>query len=724
MHHKNLAQVFCWAMLLFLSWGAAASSTSVAGQFFVSPDGNDAWSGRRATKALWSQEGPFVSLSRALSAARETKAGNPEQPVTIFLRGGTYFLEKPLVLTPADSHIAFIAYNNEGPVVSGGRRITGWKETRSGGRRLWVADLPEVRAGKWAFVELWTNGERAIRARQPNRGYLEVAGVPDSTSNWTDGQYRFKFMKSDVPAAEFLAGVEAVVMSRWVESRLPLLSVDYEQVLLNFAKRSVFQLGTGDLFYLEGAVEFVDVSGEWALDAAAGRIFYLPRPGERLAGFEAIAPMLTQVLRLEGRPEQSRFVEDVRFQGLVFSHTEWYFPGGFHTAADKPEIWPAVNPEVGGFAQAAIGVPGGVWGRGVRGSSFEQCRFTQLGTYGLELSLGCSSNRIVNCEFSHLGGGGIKIGETVVRSKPSEQSRGNLVTDCRIMDGGKLFHSAIGIWIGQSPDNRITHNLIQDFYYTGISIGWTWGYGPALATNNLVANNIVRHIGRRSDGDGPILSDMGGIYTLSMQPGTRIVNNLWHDIAGFRYGGWGIYFDEGSSSILAESNLVYHTTHGGFHQHYGATNVVRNNIFALARDHQIQRSRPESHRSFCFMTNIVYFNSGVLLGSSWADDKFQLCGNLYFDTRTAGSGKAILFAGGTFDSWRTRGHDIGSKVGDPHFVDPVRRDFRLQPGSPALEMGFKPLDLSNVGPWSGFFSPSRGKAPIDQPPFFDVPQPW
>jgi len=106
MHHKILAQVFCWAMLLSLSWGATASSTSVAGQFFVSPDGNDAWSGRRATKALWSQEGPFVSLSRALSAARETKAGNPEQPVTIFLRGGTYFLEKPLVLTPADSHIA------------------------------------------------------------------------------------------------------------------------------------------------------------------------------------------------------------------------------------------------------------------------------------------------------------------------------------------------------------------------------------------------------------------------------------------------------------------------------------------------------------------------------------------------------------------------------------------------------------------------------------------
>ena len=79
--------------------------------------------------------------------------------------------------------------------------------------------------------------------------------------------------------------------------------------------------------------------------------------------------------------------------------------------------------------------------------------------------------------------------------------------------------------------------------------------------------NHVHHIGVKSDGDGPILSDMGGIYTLGFQAGTRIRNNVWHDIAGLRYGGWGIYFDEGSSGIVAESNIVYRTTHeGDFHQ--------------------------------------------------------------------------------------------------------------------------------------------------------------
>ena len=677
---------------------AAAPPRPGPGIFFVSPRGDDHWSGTRPAPTWTRSDGPFATLPRAVAAAREWKqhAGSaPTQSPSIFLRAGLYFLAEPLALGPEDSGLSISAYGTERPELSGGRRVTGWQAVTVDGRRLWAAALPEVREGKWFFRELWTNGKRAVRARHPNRGYLKVDALLDNPAEWTKGQMRFAFYPGDLPAWKTATEAEIVVMSRWVESRLPIFSIDEQEHIVNFSKRSVFHLDPGDPYYLEGAFEALDQPGEWYLDRIAGTLYYLARPGETLRNLEAIAPVLTQVIRLDGRPEAGQFVDQVRFRGVTFSHTEWCFPQGFDKDKGKPSIWPPPDAEVGGFGQAAVGVPGAVWGQGARECAFEACGFTHIGDYGLELARGCQRNKILRCEFSDLGAGGVKLGETSLRSQPAEQSRGNEISDSAIHDGGKLFHSAIGIWVGQSPDNRLTHNLIHDFYYTGISIGWTWGYGPALATNNLVAFNEVHHIGVKSDGDGPILSDMGGIYTLGMQPGTRVLNNLWHDIAGLRYGGWGIYFDEGSSSIVARSNVVYRTTHGGFHQHYGATNVVENNIFAFARDHQLQRTRPEPHTSFTFATNIVYFDTGVLLGGNWSNDRYQMDWNLYFDARA--DAKPLRFADAPLETWRARGHDQHSVVADPLFVAPAKNDFRLPPASPAFKLGFQPIDLARAG---------------------------
>jgi parallel beta-helix repeat protein len=316
-----------------------------------------------------------------------------------------------------------------------------------------------------------------------------------------------------------------------------------------------------------------------------------------------------------------------------------------------------------------------------------------LGNYALELGRGCRQNRVAGCEIFDLGAGGIKIGETAIRNADAEIARENQVSDCHIHHGGRIFHSAIGVWIGQSPGNRIVHSHIHDFYYTGISIGWTWGYGRALATNNLVEFNHIHHIGVQSDGDGPILSDMGGIYTLGLHTGTVIRNNLWHDFAGFRYGGWGIYFDEGTTGILAENNVVYRSTHGGFHQHYGKENIVRNNIFAYARDHQIQRSRVEPHRSFTFERNIVLWRQGATLGGNFSDANFGMNRNLYWRE----GGGDILFAKLPFDAWQKNGKDMDSRIADPKFVDPQKDNFTLQPDSPAFELGFKAIDLQGVG---------------------------
>ncbi len=504
--------------------------------------------------------------------------------------------------------------------------MTGWKTTRANDRDAWAVDLADVKAGRWFFRELWVNGQRRSRARHPNTGYLNVTPSPDekewNKGDWNKGKIWFPFAAGDLDGNDDLSQAEVVVFDRWVESRLPVESVDEKHHVVNFTKRSVFNLEANDPYYVENAMSYLDQPGDWFLDAKPGRLYYLPRPGETPENVEVITPAAQQVMRLSGRTAAGGEIQYVAFRGLTFSHSEWEFPKA------KPG---EAKPPTGGFGQAAIGVDGAVVGTGMHHCLFDHCTFTHLGSYGLELRGGCSNNAIRHCEFSDLGAGGIKLGEGAQRKDVHEQTFSNIIADCHIHHGGYLFASGIGLWMGQVYNNHIAHNHIHDFYYTGISVGWTWGYAPTLVNGNLIDFNEIDHIGTR-DGDGPVLSDMGGIYTLGAQPDTFIHNNVFHDIAAFKYGGWGIYFDEGSAGITAQNNLVYRTTHGGFHQHYGKDNLVKNNIFALGRDAQIQRTRAESHRSFTFEDNIVYWSRGSLLAGSWSSYNVAFDNNIYWQT--------------------------------------------------------------------------------------------
>jgi parallel beta-helix repeat protein len=191
-----------------------------------------------------------------------------------------------------------------------------------------------------------------------------------------------------------------------------------------------------------------------------------------------------------------------------------------------------------------------------------------------------------------------------------------------------------------------------------------------------------------------MLSDMGAVYTLGIQRGTIVRNNVIHDVNSFTYGGWGLYPDEGSTDIIFENNIVYRTRSAGFHQHYGRENIVRNNIFAFGKEHQVMRSREEDHISFIFTNNVVYFDSGTLLGSYWKNDRYVMENNIYFYAR---GGTNMTFDGGALERWRARGHDMNSIIADPLFIAPEKGDFRLKENSPALSRGFKPPDALDAG---------------------------
>ena len=460
----------------------------------------------------------------------------------------------------------------------------------------------------------------------------------------------------------------------WTASLHWIKELDEDNHIVHFTAPANWPTGywiNNERYYVENAPEALDSPGEWYLDRKTGVLSYMPMAGEDMATVQVTAPKLRHLVRFEGDPETGRFVEWVKFTGLSFQHTDWFI-------ADK-------GPADG---QAAHFLSAAVLARGARHCAFERCEIAHVGEYALWLGAGCQDNRVVRCHFHDLAGGGVKVGETVSPTKETLAAERNVVDNNFIHDTGHVFHAGIGVWIGRSSHNSVTHNEICDLDYTGVSVGWSWGYAPSSANHNVVEYNHIHHIGRT------VLGDMGGIYALGLSPGTRLRHNIIHDVYSPGVGGGaGIYPDEGSTELLIENNLVYNTERGCFSQHYGKENMVRNNIFALSRTGEIVRHRQEDHISFFFERNIVYSNTGYLLAGNWSNGNYRMDNNLYWDATTTDPD----FDVGDFEDWQALDRDKNSIIADPLFEDAAGLDFRLKPDSPAVKVGFKPFDLGEVG---------------------------
>ena len=682
---------------LKLAGGALALVITTAGaaDFHLAPDGNDANPG--------TAERPVATLERARDLIRELKRRGPlGAAVTVRLRGGTYPLAREVRFGPEDAGTAQfpITYLGVGPgaaVLDGGRRITGWRRHDD---KLWVTTLPEVAAGRWRFRQLFVDGQPRVRARTPNEGYLRVAACPEGTPktvNYHTDCQTFEFKPGDIRADwTNLTDVEVIVYHFWTDSHLPIRSVDPEKHLVTFAHKAgkVFTddfTEVGARYIVENVFEALDAPGEWYLNRRTGELFYYPLPGEDLGRLEVVAPLAPALLRLEGDAARRRHVEHLRFAHLTFAYTRFELPPG--NSNDR---------------QGSASVPAAIALRGARSCTFEQCRLTRLGTFAFEVMAGCEDNRLVANEIAHLAAGGFRVNGGTERDPPWERTRGNRITDNWLHHYGLDYPSAVGVLLMNTEENLVAHNHVHHGGYTGVSVGWVWGYGRSVSQHNRIEFNHIHHL-------GGVLSDLGGIYTLGVSPGTIIRNNHIHDVDANHYGGWGIYHDEGSTHLLVENNVVHHTKFAPFNIHFAREVTVRNNIFALGRLEQVSRSRHEPHQSVFFENNLVYWREGKLFSKNWRDAAYEFylhpknkqgtvtltstfaCDwNLYFNPGL--KLEDARFDGGTWEEWQKRGKDTHSRYADPRFVDAERGDFTLPPDSPALALGFRPIDLSRVGP--------------------------
>lgn len=592
-------------------------------------------------------------------------AGHPNAPATIQLLRGDYWLTETLALDGQDGNVAWVARDPAHTVISGGQCIMRFTNDVAG---IWHATTG------LRFEQLYVNGRRAIRARSPAAGFFNIAGVKQI--ELPDGNARIIIK---VPAAAIatlptdaaaLHQVQILVFHKWDTTRYLVSSFDAAADTITVEGKQMEPWNPWNdqsRFILENSRVMLTQPGSWFLDQS-GDLSYLALAGEQINIPEFVAPAIEQFISING-------AEGIHFKGLNFRNAGWQLP-----ASGCPP------------GQAAAEIGAAIEIDSARNVAFVDDEIAHTGGYGIWFRRGCRDCLIQHCLLEDLGAGGIRVGEMQIPDDDANLTE-SIVVDNNIIRGcGRVHPSAVGIWIGQSANNRITHNDISDTFYTGVSVGWTWGYGRSLATNNFVGFNRIHQIGQG------VLSDMGGIYTLGVSPGSIQLGNVIFDVRAHDYGGWGIYPDEGSTGWQIESNLVWNCTcvspqtGGAFHQHYGATNYIANNIFAFSSGPPMQATRVEEHLSFTLEHNLVASSNAEFFIGPWDKIHFESRSNCFVHLGPP----ATPFPDGNLASWQKAGHETGSILTNLEFSGNWP-DVTLSRQSPALEVGFKMLSPREAG---------------------------
>ena len=534
------------------------------------------------------------SLEEALFQAREWRRLNaPEATggIHIYLGDNTYRLNKPLLLRPEDSGTAASPTIIHGGTISGAVSIKNWKKEG----KLWVADAPMAGNKIIYSRQLWVNGHKALRAQQFAAGKMERMidfNVADKTitiptpkedlsketqlemmvhQRWAIAILRVKEMKK--------VGKNTVVSFHEPESQLEFAH-PWPQPVINGEKGN-------SSFCLMNAKVFLNEPGEWYQDYPSGKIYYYPLAGESIQKTTAEMPHLEQLIYMAGTEE--RPVTDIHFEGTTFCYAGWQrpsygghvtlqggfrmldayklqTPGLFHKAALENQAWIA-RPEAAISAVHAERL------------LFKKCIFTHLAATGIDLEGFVNNSNVEGSGFYDIGGTAIMVGyfgeqgfETHIPYLGKNICDNITIKENRVKDATNEDWGAVGIAAGYVSNINIVQNEVCDVNYSGICVGWGWTALKSGMHDNRIEGNYVHRYAKQ-------LYDAGGIYTLSNQPGSFIINNRIEAPTKAPYAtndrGFCIYFDEATDGFTVEHNQMP-TESFGYNQP-GPAMIIRNN---------------------------------------------------------------------------------------------------------------------------------------------------
>lgn len=687
--------------LLLLALPAVALAASPT--YFVSPQGNDAWSGTLPDPNGDGSDGPVANVYRAQELLRThaTEQGLPEGG-TVYLRGGTYYLSHPIFISSFESGtgqspMLWQAYKFEPVTLVAGTPVTEWTPGKDNSVTATIPGMEPV-------MQLLLDGKRMPLARWPDR----------STENNPLSSYALIDRVAEDGASFSLLSQAALPKisneSQGLWSPLgPVSSLDPGNRRVTLAEPPRFAPRRGERFFLENARQFLSAPGEWYFDPD-GRTLEFLRPG---AG-EAVACTVSGHFKVEN-------AQHVAILGLRL----------LGAAEDAVEL---VNASDCLIARNTIAFAGGV---------------------GVKVE-GGHGNRIAGNDFSDSGRSAVVVSGGTLETLEAAH---HVVANNRVERSGGLRRPSSAV-VARGVGHTISNNLIFDTPGPGIEID---GNDMVVELNQVhdVCQEDAETGAIVLSGSwtkrGNIIRDnvIHDVYGLGLLSGGEPITYARPFMA------WGIYLDQAASGATIARNLIYRVPLGGVVIAGGRDNAVVNNVIvdcvpALHIDARwagfdwagLEEERstrlgagavyagrypaladmpnPRSPANNLFAKNVVtylmdeYRGPATRMNSPEAAVVYTLD---RFDEKTCRFEKNVIHhygppvrvlwhdenAGGKilhWEDWQRAGFDQDSLAADPLFLTPSEDDYLLLKESPALGLGIRRLSTVAAGLYQDEFRAS------------------
>lgn len=629
--------------------------------------------------------------------AAQVKIRSLRGPVTVYVRGGTYFLKKPVVFTPADSRppgegVEYKSYPSERVMISGAVALKVQWQRHKG--NIYKAAVPPG----LLFDQLFVNGEKQRMARYPNYdaasshfgGYSEDVLSPERIKMWKNPKGAF---------------IHALHKHEWGGYHYRVTGKEENgELKTEGGFQNNRQMGMHAKYrFIEHVFEELDTAGEWYFDRKQHTLYLYATNEAALRKAEMLTPQLKSLFEFRGSEHAP--VRNIALEGFELMHV-------LRTFMETRE--PLLRSDW------AIYRGGTVVLEGTENCRIRNCHFKEVGGNAVFFSNYNRKGEVSGCHIENTGAGGVcfvgsadavrspafeynEAVELALMDKESGPRSNNYPAECRVHDNlmhglGQVEKQVAGVQISMAMDITVSHNTIYNVPRAGINVSeGSWG-GHIIEFNDVF--NTVLETGdhgsfnswgrdrfwhpNRATMDS-LVARHPGLILLDAQKTVIIRNNRFRCDHG-----WDIDLDDGSSNYHIYNNLCLN---GGIKLREGFHRRVENNIMVNNSFH------PHvwfSNSGDVFRRNIVLAPYYPIQIQEWGREADF---NLFPDE------KALQAA-------RANYTDRNSRAGNPQFIDAARGNYQVAEGSPALALGFVNFPMDAFGVISPALQAKAEKTPL------------